>query len=781
MAFTRLSLPRTAALQFAFAIVCFAACGDDDSNGTPARDAGDVKDSGESSGSGGKGGEGGKGAGSGGASGSGGSAGDGVTKDAGKDSGEMPESECANGVVDGLEDCDDHNATNGDGCDSDCHYESGWSCSTDQPTVCEPRCGDAKRVGAETAADRCDDQGVATGDGCDAQCHVEAGWSCTGTPSVCARLCGNGALDGGEACDDGNAAAADGCAACALETHWQCTGAPSTCTADADANLLRSGGLLAAFSTLDPAHVQTPVALTGLVAGDTLVAIDRRPVNGMLYGLGYNATAGTAQLYLVSSESGVCSALGAPTRFTADDGSTPVNVSGVQFGMDFNPAADRARIVNNQGQNFRINPNTGAFIDGNGPAGLQPDGAVNGLTSSLDECAYTNNSLNASATTLYTLDHVTGGLYIQSPPNNGTQTMLLTLSPASIYVAGFDIASGVDVVVSNAAASGSGYVALRLTGEAQDSFAKINLATGSVTSPTPIGTNTTGLAIQNANALPVYALSTDGTQLWRFKSTDPGAAVMAGITGITAGETLVDIDFRALNGQLIGIGINETANTGSTYLIDPQSGAATLIGSASQIALVDSLGAAIDFPAPSVGWGIDFNPTVDRIRVVNATGLNFRVNPTNGVLADGSTDPGVNPDGPISGLTGGSVGLAGAAYTNAHSGATVTTLYLLDAYANSLCHSTNPNSGATESCVAVTSGSQPLDFASASEIDFAPDVRVGATNAAAAGVAYAALTVGGTGHLYTIDLTSGVAADLGQIGSAGPSVSGLTVGHATVK
>ena len=38
------------------------------------------------------------------------------------------------------------------------------------------------------------------------------------------------------------------------------------------------------------------------------------------------------------------------------------------FGIDFNPTVDRVRVVNSAGQNFRMNPNNGAFVDGNAMA-----------------------------------------------------------------------------------------------------------------------------------------------------------------------------------------------------------------------------------------------------------------------------------------------------------------------------------------------------------------------------------------------------------------------------
>lgn len=89
-------------------------------------------------------------------------------------------------------------------------------------------CGDGVLEGAEA----CDDGNNASGDGCSAACTIESGWSCSGAPSACAPLCGDGAIHGAEECDDGNASAGDGCSAtCSVETGWSCSGAPSACSA----------------------------------------------------------------------------------------------------------------------------------------------------------------------------------------------------------------------------------------------------------------------------------------------------------------------------------------------------------------------------------------------------------------------------------------------------------------------------------------------------------------------------------------------------------------------
>ncbi|MFT3697631.1 MAG: DUF4215 domain-containing protein [Kofleriaceae bacterium] len=95
-------------------------------------------------------------------------------------------------------------------------------------TASVPVCGNGTIELGET----CDDGNTMATDGCDAACQIETGYSCTGTPSVCVLLCGNGMIDDDEDCDDGNTMANDGCdATCHTENGWDCGfDEPSVCT-----------------------------------------------------------------------------------------------------------------------------------------------------------------------------------------------------------------------------------------------------------------------------------------------------------------------------------------------------------------------------------------------------------------------------------------------------------------------------------------------------------------------------------------------------------------------
>ena len=392
-----------------------------------------------------------------------------------------------------------------------------------------------------------------------------------------------------------------------------------------------SGTNLTSFSSANPA-VGTTTAITGLAMGDTLVGIDFRPQNGMLYGLGVGGgPAGSATLYAISTETGVATAIGSPIAFD-------VPITGTTFGFDFNPTVDRIRVVTDAGMNFRINPNTGAAIDGNPMvAGIQPDGSINGATTTVDGTAYTNNQPNSTVTTLYTLSAATDQLFIQNPPNNGTRTVPLNVTlngnPLNFTgVNGFDIAAGVNVTTSNSQASGSALAGLTVGGVT--SLYSIDLMTGAATLVGPIlggATPASGLAVQSGlGGIPAIGLSADGTQLVRFDAATPGTTTTVAVTGIAPGETLAAIDFRPQTGQLYAFGVNDVANTATVYLVDPQTGALTIVGTAGQIAFVDAMGNPIDLPNPAVGYGMDFNPAVDRIRITTETGLNFRINPNIG-------------------------------------------------------------------------------------------------------------------------------------------------------
>ena len=235
---------------------------------------------------------------------------------------------------------------------------------------------------------------------------------------------------------------------------------------------------------------------------------------------------------------------------------------------------------------------------------------------------------------------------------------------------------------------------------------------------------------------------TSTNQLIRFDVMSPGNIVSSvPISGIQAGENILGIDFRPATGELFALG-----STSRLYVINTTTGAATQVGASGSFAL------------SGTSFGFDFNPSVDRIRVVSDADQNIRLNPATGALAatdtplafaPGDSNQGMNPS------------VAGSAYTNNVAGALTTTLYGIDTNLDVLVIQTPPNAGTLTTVGGLNvdaSGPVGFDILSANGVD----------------VAYATLTVGGVSGLYRINLTTGASTLLGNF-LGGVIVTGLAL------
>ena len=542
-----------------------------------------------------------------------------------------------------------------------------------------------------------------------------------------------------------------------------------------------SNNTLFAFDTATPTVVATGVGVTGLGTGENLVGIDIRPQNGQLYGLTSNG-AGAVRLYAISPTAGTAVPLSAAPVMFDDGGGNLVAINGINYGIDFNPTVDRLRVVTDAGVSFRINPNTGLIVDGNaGTAGINPDGAINGDTTTADAVAYTNNSPNATATTLYALDAASNKLELLNPPNNGTATngTVVTVAGSTLdftAVNGFDIPAGVSVGTSNAAAAGSG-LAILTTASGGPALYTVDLATAKATLVGTLGITGTpavqGLAVQpNASSTGIPFVGVAGNSVIRFNSLTPGTTATATIAGLNAGEAVVGIDRRPATGQYLAVVQNTLLGTLRLAQLDPQTGGTTPIGVG--IALVDVTGTAITFPA-GTAFGVDINPTVDKLRIVASTGANFRVDPATGAAVDGdATATGIQPD---TTLNGGSTKGDATAYTNSFNGSKFTTQYTLDASTDKLFIQNLPNAGTLTNGVSITVNGTAVDFTDANGFDIPSGVQVTASNAAATGTGYAVLTIAGSTALYGINLATGAATKLGVISTGTTPVVGLSAGE----
>jgi hypothetical protein len=229
-----------------------------------------------------------------------------------------------------------------------------------------------------------------------------------------------------------------------------------------------------------------PLRITGVAAGQTLVGIDYRPVNNLLYALGYDAsTAGAnTQLYLLNAGTNVASPIGSAIRLA-------LGGPNERIGFDFNPTVDRIRVVSTNNANFRLDPSTGGLAVTDGSlayaSGSPADAGVGAV-------AYTNSFVGTAATTtLYDFDYLNNGLLsIQSPPNSGTLNTQSTVrfvitggsSPGN-YPVGNPTDIGFDIFYNPSTNTNVGYVTEvtepRANGARASNTYRLDLATGVAT------------------------------------------------------------------------------------------------------------------------------------------------------------------------------------------------------------------------------------------------------------------------------------------------------------
>lgn len=429
---------------------------------------------------------------------------------------------------------------------------------------------------------------------------------------------------------------------------------------------------------------ESSVAIKGLQSSEKIMAIDFRPASGQLYGV-----SNQSRLYIINQTTGAAVAVSA-TPFTPA-------ISGTQVALDFNPTVDRIRLITNTGQNLRLHPETGAvaFTDGN----INPD------TPSVSGVAYTNSLAGMTTTTLYDIDSKSDKLFTQNPPNNGTLVAVGALGVNVEGEVGFDISPNNDLALAVFAAKGDSIPA----------FYSIDLKTGAAKKVGTAKKKAIDLAIPTS--LVAYSI-TGGTNLLIFNPQGGGNNATKAITGLQSGETILGVDMRPANGQLYALG-----SSSRLYTINTSSGAATVVGTA-----------AFTPALSGTSFGFDFNPTVDRIRVVSNTGQNLRLHPTLGTAV--ATDGALNPGTPA---------IDAAAYTNNFSGATTTTLYGIDFDTNSLYIQAPPNDGKL-----TLVGGLGVNIEAGNGFD------IGGTT----GKAYAILKTGTIASLYSINLTTGQATRL---------------------
>ncbi|MFC8760606.1 DUF4394 domain-containing protein [Streptomyces sp. NPDC057193] len=219
---------------------------------------------------------------------------------------------------------------------------------------------------------------------------------------------------------------------------------------------LTSDQRLVGFHVSNPGDTWALGKVSGLTGDTTLVGIDFRVQNGKLYGVGEKGG-----IYTISSAAKAVKV----SRLT-------VALQGKHFGVDFNPAANRLRVISDTGQNLRHNiddpaaPKT-TTVDGTLTNPTMPPSTALGVTGA----AYTNNDLNAAtATTLFDIDTTNDRVSLQSPANAGT------LAPTGGLGVNAGPSAGFDIYYKASNGSNQGFAAL--TADGKQRFYKVDVLNG---------------------------------------------------------------------------------------------------------------------------------------------------------------------------------------------------------------------------------------------------------------------------------------------------------------
>ena len=234
-------------------------------------------------------------------------------------------------------------------------------------------------------------------------------------------------------------------------------------------------------------------------------------------------------------------------------------------------------------------------------------------------------------------------------------------------------------------------------------------------------------------ALDVVGLTDDG-RLICFSEKDPDDARTIGrIKNLKGDDRLVGIDYRPATGELYGLG-----NKGGVYVVDDESGKA-------------SLKSNLNVPLMGTSFGVDFNPVVDRLRIISDTGQNLadNVDTNNDTVTDGTlTNAGPAGTPPPTAL-----GVTGAAYTNNDADPnTGTTLFDIDSALDQVSVQSRPASGQA-------TGKLLVDTGPSVGADIYSTIRGGATVRVQG---FATLAVNGKSGFYEVNLLQGRAGSRGS-------------------
>lgn len=437
---------------------------------------------------------------------------------------------------------------------------------------------------------------------------------------------------------------------------------------------LNLNGQLIRFETEDASSIVT-ADITG--ATGTFIGVDFRPADQLLYGV-----TTTGQVYTINLLTYVATQVGNTLNCTFPAPSSPLF-----YGFDWNPVANQLRVIDTNGNNWRIDVTNSLCLVDTSITDTTGGSTVPALTA----IAYANNTVGQTVTSLLAFDVVGQSYGIVSPPNGGLYTPFGPLTDYALpttNAASYDIFGNGNGLATFQIGTNS-YVGSVNTGDGSFSF---------IAQAGNVVVRSLSVAFARVPMTPTsgfypYAIALTSTapqRVLNFSTTATGNSITSSvITNLTAGTTLLGMDLRPATNEIVAI-----SSDNKIYIVDTRTAIAYFI--ANMTCQLSS----------SVTYAVNFNPVANLLRIVGSNGANYRLNVDNGTcITDGTLSYTAGASGTPSAV--------GVAYTNSVAGATATAEYILDQTLDSWARVTDPNGGATTNLGAVgasVDGASPVDI-----------------------------------------------------------------------
>ena len=452
-----------------------------------------------------------------------------------------------------------------------------------------------------------------------------------------------------------------------------------------------------------PSTISGPYNITGMASGQAVVGIDSRSSDGGLYALGYDSVMHMAELYRLSSSGTTYTATAVSGTLASMDLGNTNNVA-----FDFvGNSDDQIRVMGRNGNHYMMGADGTLMSTGSGTLSYATGDVFSSSSSVMAATAYTNSFYGSDATQQVGYD-----------ANNN----VLVKFDAGDYSNGFNnsatnmhsIGAGIGAVIATTGSIGmdSWYDSsthnnmLYMTGSTLLGGAhlyKYNMAgiTGAMTDAGAIGdgsmsvrdiafANTSRDSAAAMTGHMMTALSLNMRNLIYFDAARPeNIRRVVRLNGMTAGQSMIGIDYSGSNHMLYGLGYNSGSHTYQLYTIDSATGHATAVNTTP-----GSMDLGTDNGSGNrINAGFRFISTAtNRIRVMGNNGAaNMQLDATNGTIAATNS--------PIQYATGdanfgGTANLTSMAYTGYNNDAT-TQMFGFDANTGMMVKfsATNDNAG----------------------------------------------------------------------------------------